>query len=186
MNTKNNRRRRASMEKIEKVFMELLQSKELNQITVSDICKRAGLNRSTFYANYADIYALADKIREWLEGEVRRLYEGENMSMENDSNFLKLFCHIKENQLFYKTYFKLGYDSGHQVDFYDFDKAGKYFDNKYSEYHIEFFKCGFNAIVKMWLSGGCKETPEEMTEILIREYRDRIAYSQTKPAVQFP
>mgnify|MGYP002508929830 CR=1 FL=1 len=49
------------MQKIEQVLVELLQTKELNQISVSDICKRAGLNRSTFYANYVDIYGLADK-----------------------------------------------------------------------------------------------------------------------------
>ena len=45
----------------------LIQTKELNEISVSDICKRAGLNRTTFYANYSDIYGLADTIRERLE-----------------------------------------------------------------------------------------------------------------------
>ncbi|MDO5389359.1 MAG: TetR/AcrR family transcriptional regulator, partial [Clostridia bacterium] len=43
MNTKNNKRRRESIAKIEHVFVELLQTKQLNQITVSDICKKAGL-----------------------------------------------------------------------------------------------------------------------------------------------
>ena len=56
MNTPNNKRKRESMDRIEKVFIELLQTKELNEISVSDICKRAGLNRNTFYANYPDIY----------------------------------------------------------------------------------------------------------------------------------
>ena len=67
MNTKNNKRRRESVAKIEHVFVSLLQTKELSQITVSDICKKAGLNRTTFYANYLDIYDLADKIKEHLE-----------------------------------------------------------------------------------------------------------------------
>ena len=67
MNIKNNRRRRESIERIEKVFIELLQTKELHEISVSDICKRCELNRSTFYANYSDIYELADKLRETLE-----------------------------------------------------------------------------------------------------------------------
>ena len=77
MNTKNNRRKRASMQKIEQVLVELLQTKELNQISVSDICKRAGLNRSTFYANYVDIYGLADAIREKLESAGRRAFSME-------------------------------------------------------------------------------------------------------------
>ena len=38
MNTPNNKRKKESMERIEKVFIELLQTKELNEISVSDIC----------------------------------------------------------------------------------------------------------------------------------------------------
>lgn len=55
MNTPNNKRKKESMERIEKVFIELLQTKALDKISVSDICKHAGLNRTTFYANYTDI-----------------------------------------------------------------------------------------------------------------------------------
>ena len=51
MNTKNNSRRKASQEKITRTFIELLQTNELKEITVSQIIKATGLNRSTFYAN---------------------------------------------------------------------------------------------------------------------------------------
>lgn len=174
MNTKNNRRRRASIERIEKAFIELLQTKELNEITVSQICKNSGLNRSTFYANYADVYELAEKIKENLEEEVKQLYEEEMANEFNSNDYLKLFRHIQSNQLFYRTYFKLGYDSKHQIELYDTQQAREYFDNKHINYHIEFFKNGFNAIVKLWLEGGCKETPEEMEEIIRKEYQGRM------------
>lgn len=174
MNTKNNRRRRESIERIEKVFIELLQTKELHEITVSDICKRCELNRSTFYANYADIYELADKVREELEKEVNLLYEAERTQSFNSNDYLRLFRHIKENQLFYRTYFKLGYDNQFKLRYYDTHQAKKDFDNQYIEYHIEFFRSGFNAIVKKWLAGGCKETPEEMDEIIHSEYQGRV------------
>ncbi len=173
MNTKNNSRRRDSMARIEKVFVELLQTKELNEITVSEICKRCGVNRSTFYANYEDIYALADTIRVRLEAEVNGLYEQETTERFNSNDYLKLFRHIRENQLFYNTYFKLGYDGQHKIKWYDTHLAEQHFENRHVEYHIEFFRSGFNAIVKMWLSGGCKESPEEMEEILKSEYGGR-------------
>jgi hypothetical protein len=38
------------------------------------------------------------------------------------------------------------------------------------EYHIAFFESGLNAIIGKWLEGGCRETPEEMAEIVISEY----------------
>ena len=41
MNIKNNRRRRASRDAIENIFIELLQTKSLNEISVSDICKKS-------------------------------------------------------------------------------------------------------------------------------------------------
>ena len=62
------------MEKIERVFVDLLQTRELGDIRVSDICKQAGLNRTTFYANFADVYALADSIRDKLEQNLAELY----------------------------------------------------------------------------------------------------------------
>ena len=40
MNVVNNKRKRDSQEKIKKVFIELIQNKEINEITVSDICKK--------------------------------------------------------------------------------------------------------------------------------------------------
>lgn len=173
MNTKNNRRRRDSIRRIENAFISLLQTRELNEITVSDICKLCGLNRSTFYANYVDIYDLADKIRIHLEEEVSRLYQEEADQKIISNDFLKLFRHIRDNQLFYLTYFKLGYDSQHQVFLHDISLYHQYFNDRYIDYHIAFFKSGFNALVKMWLAGGCRETPEEMNEIIQNEYRSR-------------
>lgn len=171
MNTKNNKRRRESVEKIEKVFIELLQERELKDITVSDICKLTKLNRSTFYANFLDVYDLADKVRVKLEQDFSEVFKrDENPEL---SGAEKMFTHIKDNQLFYKTYFKLGYDQKNMVMVYDVKRAEKDFDNKNVKYHIEFFRNGINAIIKMWLAGGCEESPAEMAEILKQEYRGR-------------
>lgn len=175
MNTPNNKRKKESQEKIEKVFVELIQDKEINEITVTDICKIANLNRSTFYANYLDVYDLADKIREKLEIEVDHLYQEEKENNYNSNNFLKLFKNINENQIFYRTYFKLNMDKNTKISQYEYDYhlAKKKYDGKHIEYHIEFFMAGFNAIIKRWLNNGCKETPEEMNEIIMSEYKNK-------------
>lgn len=173
MNTPNNKRKKESMDRIEKVFIELLQTKELDEISVSDICKRAGLNRTTFYANYTDIYGLADAIRDKQENEVSDLYREEVTQGFNSNDYLKLFRHIKDNQIFYKTYFKLGYDNNYKIFRYDTALAHKHFQNKFIEYHMEFFKAGITQIIKIWLNGGCKESPEDMFEIIKSEYSRR-------------
>ena len=172
MNVKNNRRRRDSQEKIEKAFVEILQTRALKDITVSDIVHQAALNRSTFYANYTDIFDLADKTREKLENDFSNLFADYDYFNER-SGALKMFRHIKENQIFYNTYFKLCYDDKHLISVYDTRRAEKEHIDSNIRYHIEFFRNGLNAIIKMWLANGCRETPEEMAAVLKTEYRGR-------------
>lgn len=176
MNTPNNRRKRASIEKIETVFLDLLQTKELSAIRVSDICKQAGINRTTFYANYTDLYDLADSIRDKLENNLADLYGEEIATGWNSHDYLKLFRHIKENQIFYRTYFKLGYDNNYKIVVYDTELAKQHFQNRFIDYHMEFFKSGLTKIIKMWLQNGCQESPEEMFEIIKSEYQGREAF----------
>ncbi len=172
MNIKNNKRRQITRESIEKTFIELLQTREISKITVSDICKITGYNRTTFYANYLDVYDLADKIRDKLEAEINELYENE-LFYNCGSDYLKLFQHIKENQIFYITYFKLGYDSKHTVDFGSISKQQIGVPKNDLEYHLEFHRAGLNAIIKKWLASGCDKSPADMVEIIQDEYTNR-------------
>ena len=172
MNTVNNRRRRDSQEKIQKAFINLLQDRQMKDITVSDLIKATGLNRSTFYANYLDIYDLADKTRQMLEKDFSALFADYDYMNARDGAE-KMFAHIKENQLFYKTYFKLCYDEKFLISTYDPKRAEKEQITQNIRYHIEFFRNGLNAIIKLWLENGCRESPEEMAEVLKQEYRGR-------------
>ena len=46
---------------IKKVFAEMLsEKKELGQISVSELCKRADISRGSFYSHYDDIYGVAE------------------------------------------------------------------------------------------------------------------------------
>lgn len=172
MNVKNNKRRKDSQDKIERAFIELLQTRGIKDITVSELIKTAKLNRSTFYANYIDIYDLADKTREKLENDFSNLFADYDYFNER-SGALKMFTHIKENQIFYQTYFKLCYDDKHLISIYDTRRAEKEHIDSNIRYHIEFFRNGLNSIIKLWLAGGCKESPEEMEAVLKSEYRGR-------------
>ena len=52
---------------IRKGFLELLEQRPLDKISVVDIAEHCGVNRNTFYYYYCDIYAL---VREVLEAEL--------------------------------------------------------------------------------------------------------------------
>lgn len=45
-----------------KAFVELLNEKDVNQITITDIAKKANINRKTFYNYYSDAYEVMEEI----------------------------------------------------------------------------------------------------------------------------
>lgn len=176
MNKPNNKKRKASQEKIKKVFFQLIQKYEIKEITVSDLCKLADINRSTFYANYIDIYDLAEKIKEEMFYNNLELFKDEAEKRYHSYDYLKLFQHIKENQIYHKTMLKLKWDFTKYYDSHlEEDEAIKFYGTtKYMDYHISFFRAGINAIIKKWLDNDCRESPEEIAEILRTEYQNKM------------
>ena len=172
MNKPNNKRKKDSQEKIEKTFLQLIQKKNISEISVSTICEIAKLNRSTFYANYIDIYDLIEKVKGRMADEFAE-FQLSNNSKQNPNGYLNLFNHIKENQIFFKTYFKLESISISPISQYNIEMAEKYYNNQHVDYHIEFFRAGLNAIIKKWLNNNCKESPEEMVKIITSEYEKK-------------
>lgn len=170
MNTPNNKRRRDSQNRIETAFIQALQTQELSQISVTQLCQAAKVNRTTFYANYEDLYALADAVQNRLEHEVAALYDHSPTHDYSRDNYLKLFRHIRDNHLFYRTYFKLGMDGRYRLTEYDVQQAAAYYGQQNIAYHVEFFRNGLNAVIKLWLKNGCQESPEEIQQIIASEY----------------
>lgn len=163
--------KKLAVEKIENVFLELIQEKDVKDITVSEICKRASVNRTTFYVNYLDIYDLVEKIRVRMINEFADIFKDTRSEGHSRNNYLLMFRHIKDNQPFYKNYFKLGFDVNYEFSSFDKELAYKKFDNKLIEYHLEFFAAGITAIIKRWLKGGCKESPEDIVTVIEEEYK---------------
>lgn len=167
-----NKKRKKSQEQIEKIFLQLIQKKNIDEISVSTICKIACLNRSTFYSNYIDIYDLANKVKKKMVDEFSEFQKSNNSKLNSDG-FLTMLKYIKENQVFFQTYFKLEEILPESYSAYNLELAKKYYDNKFIDYHIEFFKAGLNAVIKKWLNNNCKEFPEEINEIITSEYQSK-------------
>lgn len=52
--------------KIDDAFLEILEKKDLEYITVKEICKKANVNRSTFYLHYETIYDLLNESADYV------------------------------------------------------------------------------------------------------------------------
>ena len=60
--TKIDRRRRYTLSVIQEAFFALLAEVGFAKMTVADICRRADINRGTFYLHYEDKFALLDAL----------------------------------------------------------------------------------------------------------------------------
>ena len=63
------KKRNATRKKIENVFIENFRSSGDAELTVKEICERAGINRSTFYVYYRDTADLREQIENSLIGQ---------------------------------------------------------------------------------------------------------------------
>lgn len=174
MNKKGNQRYAETKEKIQTTFLELLKDRELQNISVSEICKRSGIHRTTFYGHYEDVYDLMDQML----GEMYfRLMD--NFKMPEWKNFVGVFALVRDNQSFF-TYYLQHEGSRKGVEhrlpelmqerINEIMKTMGYHSEEELYYHQTFFRGGLMAIMRKWLAGGCRETPEEMDQIIRDEY----------------
>lgn len=106
MNTKNNQRTRLSKILLKNALMDLLSEKgSVTKISVRELCERADLNRSTFYAHYSEPKELLEEVEAELLNATREHLQ--KIGAENDIGahryLLSFLMYIKENDKPFRT-----------------------------------------------------------------------------------
>ena len=106
MNTKNNQRTRLSKILLKNALMDLLSEKgSVTKISVRELCERADLNRSTFYAHYSEPKGLLEEVEAELLDATREHLQ--KIGAENDIGahryLLSFLIYIKENDKPFRT-----------------------------------------------------------------------------------
>ncbi len=106
MNTKNNQRTRLSKILLKNALMDLLSEKgSVTKISVRELCERADLNRSTFYAHYSEPKELLEEVETALLDATREHLQ--KIGTENDIGahryLLSFLIYIKENDKPFRT-----------------------------------------------------------------------------------
>ena len=162
---------------IENSLLELLDSKPINKITVTEVCNIADINRGTFYKHYLDIYNLIQQIENKLFTEV--FSNIENFITSKDKNIyqlsVKLFELLKENKKFVKIIFsengnkniiKKLYYKMYENYMVEWKKKNTTIDEKIFDYIFTFTANGSISIIQRWLETGLKESPEEIAKFI--------------------
>lgn len=178
MNVKNNKRYKTSSEKIETAFLALMERNGYENVSISDICQCAGVNRSTFYAHYDDINDLVIKIEGKFAHSMAIIFD---FGCKQDHNtFVSMFEFVKKNKHFYKAFLSIPYATlaekniKNQILSNMQQKVKGVFTSETELYYrASFFGAGIKEIARLWLERDCKETPEQMAQLLKQEYGTR-------------
>ena len=57
------KRKTTTKEDIKEALIQLLSEEKFENISISKLCKRAGINRGTFYLHYEDKYQMIDSFK---------------------------------------------------------------------------------------------------------------------------
>ena len=165
---------------IRQAFLELLQEKPYEKITVTDIAQRADLNRSTFYAHYPDVQGLIEEIEEEIINRSMQLLSEVTCQniFQDPKIFLKILVQpVEENKKLYQLLVQSDY-AGRQL--YRINEAFASYvlnspeipenlrSSKYFAVRINFFIGGIINTYCQWLTGELDCSLDDIAEDIAR------------------
>lgn len=173
--------------KMDLALISLLEQKPFEYITVSELCKTAGVNRSTFYLHYETFddllaettrYLLDDFLSYFSVDRKAALHDLARQNLQ-DLNFIEeeyllpYLTYIKDHKALFKTALShtktLGFD----------DVYKRMFENIFSpilsrfhypaadqKYVMMYYLSGINAIILTWLQDNCDRSCQEISQVI--------------------
>ena len=171
--------------KMDQALITLLEKKDFEYITIKEVCKEAKVNRSTFYLHYENIM---DLVQETVESMNKQFlgYFKQNDFIDKiqtskidelyliDDHYLNPYLnYIKDNKKLFKiTLAKtetLNLNKSYQqlyLHILDPIMNRYQINQKERKYIVAFYINGIMAIIKEWLKEDCKESQEEILELI--------------------
>lgn len=173
--------------KMDLALISLLEKKPFEYITVSDICKMAGVNRSTFYLHYETVGDLLNETTRYLLDGFLSYFstEAKGVALNILNCELSELVFICDKYLTpYLTYirdhkkvFKVALEQNRVLGFEDVYR--RMFENIFNpilerfrypsdvrEYVMMYYLNGINAIIVEWLKNGCDKSTDEISKIV--------------------
>lgn len=171
---KGNRRILYTKNIIKESLIELLKDKEIHQVTVTDICKKADVNRGTFYSHYKDAFDLLQSMEDELFNQVIVYLTEIPVEDYTDILLIKVFELIVENKELCKVLFCKQNDSKildrilYVANKANLDKIINTpgFTDEYLNYLLKYAIGGIIAVVQTWLENDLVESPRELLAII--------------------
>lgn len=161
-----NRRVALTKRLLKETLIEELKDAPLSQITIKSLCEKAQLNRSTFYAHYADVYELFHEIEDDFLAHVVFFTSSMNQH-EKSSRIAKYALYVQKNK---DTFFAL-IENGHLLT--KFANLARHHNDQNSESTpntnllTAYTVAGTIALLREWLENPTPNSPEEIAKLIL-------------------
>ncbi len=167
-----------SRKMIRQAFYEILKEKSFEKITVTDIVKRADVNRSTFYAHYPDVMGVVEEIQEEIIEYTQHFMENVDFKdfYENPKPYLQSIVNlVAENNELYRLLMTSAMATK-QLDQLKYilidrtiatlDVENGFKDRFELEFATRFFMGGIVEVYTQWMNGVIDCSLDDLTDQL--------------------
>lgn len=182
------KRQTSTKKDIRKTFIDLLNTKGFENLTVSDIARGSKINRGTFYLHYVDKYDLMEKLEMeviydlkqimLLDSDMNSINQNKPIDLIPYNLIVNALYYIKDDFSFVSALSGKGGDHNFpglikdvlketiqaKIDTFDHFQFSK--KDIPEEYAIEILLSGIIAIILVWIHKGGIESPEEIGRMI--------------------
>ena len=170
------KRRRKTRKAIKTSLIRLMSTKDISDITITEIAEEADINRKTFYAHYRNLYDILDEIENDMIQKLFHLLEADILkSMYDPYPFLEgLTAEINKDFEFYNLLFQSrDYNSLFnkvkeifKERFLELSKDMIKMDKELLALSIDFITAGITSVYKEWFGSERNISLEQLTKTM--------------------
>lgn len=177
MEQKENQRIALTKRMLKDSLLELMEEKSIQKISVSELCRKAGINRATFYNHYTMPQDILREMGDELAEQIQSLLKKKNLFNKGSlQEKVEVVCeYLQENRRIAKLLFQNNTpESEFAVRLFQIPDTWSQVCTELSDLYGEegkdllltLFIHGLYCMITKWLLGGSKKTPKEMGTLI--------------------
>lgn len=157
----------------------ILEKKDFNKISVSEVTRKAGVSRMAFYRNFMVLEDVLTCRLKAINQEYNELISGKTI---NNYELIKVyFQHIRKQKEFITILLNSGLSHLLLAELIEYiEKLSELLvcdiecETSYREYNTKFIAGGFFNVINFWCSGEMRESDEQMAELIYNRVSNHI------------
>lgn len=169
-------RKQRTKKALENAMVSLLQTKSFDDITTSQLAKEAHISRSSFYTHYKDKYDMIESYQQTILANIEYIFDRHHDNKAE--TILEIFYYLNREDLFAAL---LSQNGTREIKAFMRHKLQNLLSKDLPEsfqqvnpnplepfYAPTYFSHAIFGVCQTWIARGKKESPEEITQLLIQ------------------